>query len=317
MAGCLLPTGNESVTLSVTVVRALEQRGDGDAALLYLALLRHQGTVPPRSLAGELRWEKERIERAEGILRELRLVAPAEEEAPPAPAETRPEYTAADVAQRLEHSAEFRSLTGEVERRLGRRLTTPGMGVLLGLWDDLGLPADVIYLLVCHCVEKTERHLGPGRRPGMRQIEREGYTWARLGIDTQTAAVAYLKKYAARQESLPQYMAALRLPERPASPSEEKYILSWQDMGFGPEAVALAYDKTILRCQELKWPYLNGILKKWHEAGLHTPAEIEAGDRPAVRKEPARSERPAGTQPDQDLSWMKKYIQQRDKHREV
>ncbi len=70
MAGCLLPTGNESVTLSVTVVRALEQRGDGDAALLYLALLRHQGTVPPRSLAGELRWEKERIERAEGILRE-------------------------------------------------------------------------------------------------------------------------------------------------------------------------------------------------------------------------------------------------------
>ena len=79
MAGCLLPTGNESVTLSVTVVRALEQRGDGDAALLYLALLRHQGTVPPRSLAGELRWEKERIERAEGILRELRLVAPAEE----------------------------------------------------------------------------------------------------------------------------------------------------------------------------------------------------------------------------------------------
>ena len=34
---------------------------DGDAALLYLALLRHHGTVQPRSLAGELRWEKSRI----------------------------------------------------------------------------------------------------------------------------------------------------------------------------------------------------------------------------------------------------------------
>ncbi len=317
MPGCLLPTGNESVTLSVTVVQALEQRGDGDAALLYLALLRHQGTVPPRSLAGELRWEKARIERAETVLRELRLLAAAEPAAAPEPAEARPEYTADDITERLEHSAEFRGLTGEVERRLGKRLTTPGMAVLLGLWDDLGLPADVIYLLVCHCVEKAERHLGPGRRPGMRQIEREGYAWSRQGIDTQDAAVAYLKKYAARQEALPRYMEALRLPQRPASPSEEKYILSWQDMGFSPEAAAIAYDKTILRCQELKWPYLNGILKKWHEAGIHTVEEIEAGDRPAGGRESARPAPEGAARQDQDLSWMRKYIHQRDKHREV
>ena len=55
------------------------------AALLYLALLRRQGTVPPRSLAGELRWDRGRIEAAETALRELGLVAPAE--TPPAPAE--------------------------------------------------------------------------------------------------------------------------------------------------------------------------------------------------------------------------------------
>ena len=54
-------------------------------------------------------------------------------------------------------------------------------------------------------------------------------------------------------------------------------------MGFSPEAVALAYDKTVLKCHELKWPYCNGILKRWHEAGLHTIEEIRAGDRPAAR----------------------------------
>ena len=115
----------------------------------------------------------------------------------------------------------------------------------------------------------------------MKQIEKEGYAWARLGIDTQEAADAYLKAYAQRQEALPQYMRALQLGDRPAAPSEEKYILSWQEMGFGPEAVALAYDKTVLRCHELKWAYCNGILKKWHEAGLHTVEEIQSGDRPA------------------------------------
>jgi len=62
----------------------------------------------------------------------------------------------------------------------------------------------------------------------------------------------------------------------------------------------------VLKCHELKWPYCNGILKRWHEAGLHTPEEIQAGDRPAARK--------AEQQPEnRDQSWMKKYIQQREK----
>ena len=59
MPSCLVHTGDESVTLSAATVKRLLDRGDGDAALLYLALLRRQGTVPPRSLAGELRWRSE------------------------------------------------------------------------------------------------------------------------------------------------------------------------------------------------------------------------------------------------------------------
>ena len=282
MPSCLVHTGDESVTLSAATVRRLLDRGDGDAALLYLALLRHQGTVPPRSLAGELRWDRGRIEAAEAVLRELRLVAP--EETPPAPAEERPVYERADVTERLEGSREFRELIRQVETKLGKRLTTPDVGVLLGLTDYLGLPADVVYLLVCHCVERVRRRFGEGRRPGMKQIEKEGYAWARMGIDTQEAAAAYLRTYARRQGAVPQYMRALQLGERAPAPSEEKYILSWQEMGFGPEAVALAYDKTMLKCHELKWAYCNGILKRWHEAGLHTAEEIQAGDRPAARR---------------------------------
>ena len=148
----------------------------------------------------------------------------------------------------------------------------------------LGLPEGVVYLLVCHCVERVQRRFGEGRRPGMKQIEKEGYAWARMGIDTQSAADAYLRAYARRQGALPQYMRALQLGDRYPAPSEEKYLLSWQEMGFPPEAVALAYDKTMLKCHELKWAYCNGILKRWHEAGLHTAEEIQAGDRPAARR---------------------------------
>ena len=272
MSSVLIQTGDEGVTLTGQAAGRLLERGDGDAALLYLALLRRRGTVPPRSLAGELRWDRPRIEAAEGVLRELGLVAP------PEPAEERPAYRQADIADRLEESAEFRQLTAEVERKLGKKLTAPDVGVLLGLNDYLGLPADVIYLLVCHCAERVQRRYGPGRRPGMKQIEKEGYAWARMGIDSQRSAAEYLKKYARRQERIPQYMRVLGLGDRLPAASEERYLTGWQEMGFPPEAVALAYDKTVLKCHELKWPYLNGILKRWHEANLHTPEEVEAGD---------------------------------------
>ena len=302
MPNVLVHTADESVTLSAQAVHRLLERGDGDAALLYLALLRHHGTVAPRSLAGELRWERSRIEAAEETLRALGLIAPA---AIPEPADERPDYQQGDIARLLESSAEFRGLVAEVERRLGKKLTTPDVGVLLGLTDYLGLPTDVVYLLVCHCAERVQRRYGEGRRPTLRQIEKEGYAWARMGIDTQKAAAEYLKKYTERQGALPKYMQALRLGDRPPVASEEKYLTAWQEMGFPPETVALAYDKTVLKCHELKWPYCNGILKRWHEAGLHTVEEVEKGDRPAPKRE--QPEKPGSDE-------LRKYV--RDLHRD-
>lgn len=285
MASVLVHRAEENVTVPAQAARLLLEKGDGDAALLYLALLRRHGTVQPRALAGELRWDRSRIEAAEETLRQLGLIAPAEPPAPLAPAEEHPPYPRADILERLENAQEFRNLVTEVERRLEKKLTTPDIGILLGLQDYLGLPTDVIYLLVCHCAQRAEQRFGPGRRPAMRQIEREGYAWARQGIDSQRAAAAYLKRYTQRQEAIPAYMRVLGLGDRLPSPSEERYLTAWQEMGFSPEAVAIAYDKTVLKCHELKWPYCNGILKRWHQAGLHTPEEIRSGDRPAPAKE--------------------------------
>ena len=306
MAGCLLHTQEQSVTISATAARRLLERGDGDAALLYLALLRHSGQMTPRSLAKELRWEKERIEQSEKILQEIELIsAEKTNEVPLEPAQERPTYQSHEVAQRLEETGEFASLVHAVEQILGKRLTTADVGVLLGLYDFLGLPVDVIYLLVSHCTQRVTQRYGIGRRPGMKQIEKEGYAWAKLGIDTQHAAAEHLSKYASRQETQPQYMNVLGLGERTPSPSEEKYLHAWQNMGFAPEAVALAYDKTIMRCHELKWAYLNAILKKWDEAGLHTLEEVSGS-----------ANAPAKTAPVAPSSDIRKYVQQLHRSKE-
>lgn len=311
------------MVLSGPVVRRLVESGDGDAALLYIAVLRAKGTSDDEKLRDQLRWSQERFSRALGILATQGLIAlPNKPPAPspvPTPPDRREEYTRADMARALE-GAEFSALTSAVEEKLGKKLTTPDLAALLGLYDQLGLPADVIFLLVGFCSERTAAQYGPGRRPTLRQIEKEGYLWARLGLMNQESAAAYIKKYQRSREALPQLMHLLRLGDRPPSPSEERYLLAWSDMGFDNDVLEAAYDKTIIKCKELKWPYMNKILCSWHQKGLHTLAEVAAGDKPASvrRTGPARPASPARQDEAvrDDMARMEKYLQRLRREKE-
>lgn len=312
----------ESVVLSGAAASRLIRRGDGDAALLYIAVLRSRGTGDENALRSALGWPEDRLRRAFTVLAGEGLVSlpqeagrmepeaavPASGRAPEPP-ERQVEYTRADMARALE-GAEFASLTSAVEGKLGKKLTTPDLATLLGLYDQVGLPADVIFLLVGFCAERTVQQYGPGRRPTLRQIEREGYAWARLGLMTQESAAAYIKDYQQRRKALPELMKLLRLGDRQPGPSEERYLLSWAGMGFDQAVIELAYDKTLLKCKELKWPYMNKILTSWHQKGLHTLSEVEAGDRPAGNLRTRRAPEGATAAPDRtaELQRMDRYL---------
>ena len=306
----------ESIVLPGASARCLIDGGDGDSALVYIAVLRNKGKIEEEKLRGQLRWTAERFQKALRVLARQGLIAgvPGEPEPelsePLRPVDKRPEYTRADMARAME-GAEFAALVSAVEEKLGKKLTTPDLAMLLGLYDQVGLPADVIFLLVGFCSERTMMQYGEGRRPTMRQIEKEGYVWARQGLMDQESASAYINKYHRGRKALPQLMALLRLGERRPSPSEERYMLKWNDMGFESEVIESAYDKTILKCKELKWAYMDKILCNWHNKGLHTLREIEGGDRPAVRRETvSRKPQPAGKAARDEMDRMEKYLQQ-------
>ena len=292
---------DESIVLSGPAVKRLIAGGDGDASLLYLLILQNKGAIDAEKARAQFHWPQERFQKALDSLSSQDLVhLPREAEPPPQPPQRpdsqRPEYTRADLLRAME-GQDFSGLTRAVEDKLGKKLTTPDLDILLGLYDFLGLPSDVIYLLVSFCGERTALRYGPGRQPTLRQIEKEGYLWARLGLLDQESAAAYIKQYHRSREALPRLMRLLRLGQRRPAPTEEKYLLSWERMGFEDGAIELAYDKTVLKCKELKWSYMNKILHSWHEKGLHTLAQIQAGDKrqapPPARPAPAAQENAA------------------------
>ena len=297
MAGYITRGQEKSVVLSASQVDTLVRGGNGDAALLYLLLQRLEGPVTPETLAEKLGWSLLRCAAAETALQDMGFLQRSQQ--PPAPADEHRVYSADELADMLETDEGFRMLVPQTEEKLGKRLKTADLQILAALYDDMGLPVDVIYLLVCHCIERAQRRFGPGRRPTLRQIEKEGAYWVRLGICDQDSAARYLSDYARKLEKTAAYMQALRLGGRAPVESEQRYILDWIDMGFTPETVALAYDKTIFYKKELNWRYLNGILRRWHQQGWHTAEEVASGE-----QKPKSSAVPA----DGKTDWMDEYL---------
>ena len=52
-------------------------------------------------------------------------------------------------------------------------------------------------------------------------------------------------------------------------------------MGFEDELITMAYERTCLNTGGLNWAYMNKILQRWHENGLHTAEAVRTGDRKA------------------------------------
>ena len=265
----------EVLAITAQAADRLIRLDSGDAALLYLHLLR-------RGNASGLKWTDARLRAALEGLRSQDL-APSELPAPPEPPPQEappPDYSTEDISQALaDNASTFPALLSEVERRLGKRLSTADLKGLYTLYDHLALPAEVILMLVGWCIEDTSKKYGEGRKPFLSQIRKEGFVWARLGVDTIERAEEHIQTLTRLRGREAEVLRLLDIPPRPLVQREKDYIAAWDAMGFDNEALRMAYERTVLKKQSMDWGYMNGILRRWHEKGLHTAAAIRAGDR--------------------------------------
>ena len=254
--------------------------GSGDAALLYLYLLKNGGQYDPTAAGRALRWEPQRTAGAAGLLAGMGLAA-AEQGPVPSPAQPEPpEYTAADINQELSsETSPFPLLVREVQRRLGKVLSTNDLKGLYTIYDFSGLPPEVILLVVSWTIEEFQRRNGPGRMPRMPQIQREAMLWKEKGVDTVEGAEAHLKRLTLLRDRTVQVLALLDIRDRPPVAREKEYITAWLEMGFEDMVIRRAYEETVLKKGGLNWAYMNAILKSWHQKGLHNQEQLKNAER--------------------------------------
>ena len=100
----------------------------------------------------------------------------------------------------------------------------------------------------------------------------------------QEAAAAFIQSQNVRNSRMYRLMTQLQIRGRTLTAAEERYAMSWMDMGMEEELISMAYERTCLNTGGLNWAYMNKILRRWHEQGLRTAQEVRSGDTKPVPK---------------------------------
>jgi len=281
----LSASGSETVTLTGQSIDKLIRAGDGDAALLYLYILKTKGESTDAEASKALNKSKGWIASATAMLSRIGLVEVEKDSAPAGNFETTVnrslqephEYTEDEVKAEIAAGSDFTIVIEETQRRLGKILSPDDLLRLYGIYDNLGLPPEVILQLITHCINECHTR-GDGRTPSVKYIEQAAYTWEREGVFSIEKAEEYLKTLEARKSNRGMIRRSLNITDREFSETEKRYVDSWIDMGFEYEAIAIAYDKTVINTGGLKWPYIDKILKNWHAKDIHTSEQIQEND---------------------------------------
>lgn len=200
---------------------------------------------------------------------------PTAEANSPVPAKPTPEarpgapdaYTLGEIASAREKDAEFGSLVSYLEKLTGRMYNAAEQGIVLYLYDTLGIRPEVIMGVAQYCVSKG--------KASIRYIEKTTMNIADEGVKTYEELDAYFgaqKKREDYREKVKRIIGA----ERALSKQECGHIDRWEkQLGASDALIALAYEKTVAKINKPQISYMSKILEGWHEKGLTTPEEVD------------------------------------------
>ena len=172
----------------------------------------------------------------------------------------RPDYVF--TAQRLGEDEELKILVNEAQTALGKTLSNSDISMLLMLKDTCGLPLDVIIMLIQYTISINKANI--------RTIERIGIQWADAGVQSVEAADEKIRQanLSSKNYSIVKTAFGLSNPGSPTAKQLEycnKWITEWR---FSPDMLREAYERCVDTKGSMKFSYIDGILKRWHNEGI-------------------------------------------------
>ena len=247
--------------------KKLIEAHNGDMALYYI--WRKAGVSGgDEQAARDLCMTRERISAAKELLSTYGIIFEAPSPAPvPPPEEVVREYTAEDVSEIMKSDRNFSSVVQQAELVFGRTLSTTDLRQLCGIYNHMGIPADVMFVLLCYCGKMSDRRLT------MNYVSKVASSWLELGISSAEQAEQYMENAVARKKRMGEILSILGYREK-VTPGIAGHISSWIEAGRSDSEIEQAYDITLERTGKLSWAYLSKVLEGFSSEKRERDEEI-------------------------------------------
>lgn len=180
----------------------------------------------------------------------------------------KPSYTMQEIDGVAASNKAVSALFYQAETVLNKVLTPSDMEMLYSFVDWLGLPVEVITMLLSYAAKKG--------KVGRRYLETVAIDWADRGIDSFEAAEAHISQLESLDSAEREIRNILGIYDRSLTQTEKKYIGQWvENPAVSPELIPVAYDRTVQNTGKLSWAYMNKILLSWAENGITTLKQLE------------------------------------------
>ena len=196
-----------------------------------------------------------------------------------------PRYSSGEIAKRTAENPDIKYLLGDAQAKLGKTISPTEASTLTGLNDWLGLPVDVILMIISYCISIS--------KPNMRYIEKVALSWADDGINTHEKAEEHILNLEKSRSIEHQIKKLMGLGQRSLTSTEEANIKRWtKEWKFEIELITLAYERAVDKTGIVSFPYINSILRSWHQNGTKT-IELVNAEKMAHKKQTAVKSTPS------------------------
>ncbi len=257
-------------------------KADGEYVKIYLMILRlsSSGTqITPDLLADRLELTRKDVLRAihywenEGVLKAG--VTEKEEEQPeearevnfiPNSVPIKLMLSPLEMEEAMEDS-DFERTLFMAETYIGRPFSSTEVNGLCYIHDQLGFSTELMDYLIEYCV-------GRGKK-SIRYIEKVAVSWYQDHITTVQEARERNRSYSHNAFAV---MKAFGISGRNPGSSEIQFIKEWDAMGFAPEIIEEACNRTLVATHQPSFPYANKILLEWKRQQVRSLEDIRALD---------------------------------------
>lgn len=171
--------------------------------------------------------------------------------------------TRADVIKRGLEDERLMFLLREAQLKFGRNLKQNESSLLVSLYDDHGMDASVILLLLGFAVREGKCNIS--------FVKKTAAYWLSQGVETVIDAERLIADAAKQNLAWNVVQSAFGIEKRNPSAKELEYSNLWiNEWKVSADLLKIAYDICIDATAKLSMPYIAKTIESWHKNGITT-----------------------------------------------